>query len=162
MKKLAFPIVALVLASLSASGAFAATLGVNTNAATSTNVTGKTLTNAAASTNTGGTINGTFTDKSNFTDVMGSLSTPNTSASIDFSTIHPKHVKFVLISKLNGYTAAGLKISKANAKNMADLDAKVAADASLTASLKKSGYLPSNVVAVSTDAKGDLTVFVAK
>ena len=166
MKKLTLPIVALVLAGLPVSGAMAATLGVNTNAATSTNVTaGKTTsasTNAAASTNTGATINGTFSDKSNFTDVMGSLSTPNTSASIDFTTIHPKHVKFVLVSKLNGYTAAGLKVSKANAKNMADLDAKVAADASLTASLKKSGYLPSNVVAVSTDAKGDLTVFVAK
>jgi len=159
MKQLALPIIALAIAALPA-GALAATLGVNANAATSTTVTaGK---NTSATTGTDVTINGTFSEKSNFSDVMGSLSTPKTSASIDFTTIHPKHVKFVLVSKLNGYTVAGLKVSKANAKNMADLDAKVAADLSLTASLKKAGYLPSNVVAVSTDAKGDLTVFIAK
>jgi len=159
MKKLALPIVALVFASLPL-GAFAATLGVNTNATTSTSVTtGKTT---SASANTAATVNGTFSDKSSFTDVMGSLSTPNTSASIDFANIHPKHVKFVHVSKLNGYTAAGLKISRANMKNMAALDAKVAADASLTASLKRAGYLPSSVVAVSTSANGDLTVFVTR
>ena len=159
MNKLALPIVALVIAALPA-GAFAATLGVNTNAATSTNVTAGKSTSASTSTDV--TVNGTFSDKSSFGDVIGSLSTPNTSASIDFATIHPKHVKFVLVSKLSGYSAAGLKVSKANAKNMAALDANVAADASLTASLKKAGYLPSDVVAVSTDAKGDLTLFLAK
>jgi hypothetical protein len=159
MKKLTLPIVALLLASLP-SGAFAATLGVSTSATTSTTVT--TGNTTSASTNSAATFNGSFSDRSSFTDVMGSLSTPDTSASIDFTTIHPKHVKFVLVSKLSGYTAAGLKISRANMKNMVALDAKVAADASLTASLKKAGYLPSNVVAVSTNAKGDLTVFVAK
>jgi len=164
---------------LSRGGAFAATLGATTNAATNTNITaGKTTsasTNANASTSTnltagktsasttgGATINGSFSDESSFSDVMGSLSVANTSASIDFSTIHPRHVKFVRVSKLSGYTTAGLKISKANMANKTALDAKVAADASLTASLKKAGYVPSDVVAVSTGAKGELTVFVAK
>jgi hypothetical protein len=159
MNKLALPIAALVFASLPL-GAFAATVGVNTNATTSTSVTASN--SASASTNTAATVNGSFSSKSSFGDVMGSLSTPKTSASIDLTTIHPRHVKFVLVSKLNGYTAAGLKISRANMKNMAALDAKVAADASLTASLKKAGYLPSHVVAVSTSANGDMTVFVAK
>jgi hypothetical protein len=92
---------------------------------------------------------------------MGSLSNAKV-ASVDFTVLHPKHVRFVLVSKLSGYTAAGLKISKANLKNMVALDARIAADARLTASLKKAGYLPSNVVAVSTDTKGDLTLFIAK
>src|ERR1700709_227932 len=108
MKKLALPIIALVIAAMPV-GAFAATVGVN--AAPGAHVTaGKT---ASATTSAALTVNGTFSDKSNFSDVMGSLSTPNTSASVDFATIHPKHVKFVLVSKLSGYTAAGLKISKA-------------------------------------------------
>jgi hypothetical protein len=178
LKKIALPLVALALATALPAGAFAANVGVNTNAVTNTNVTGgktsaaantnsSTNTNVAvgknsATTSTGATVNGTFSSKSSFSDVMGSLSSAKTSASIDFTAIHPKHVRFVLVSKLSGYTAAGLKISKANLANKTALDAKVAANASLTASLKKAGYLPSDVVAVSTDAKGDLTVFVAK
>ena len=174
MKKVAASLVAVLIAATPALG-FAASLGINTNATTSvtsgkststtTNVgattSATTGTGGSSSTSTGTTINGTFSDKSSFADVMGSLSNAKV-ASVDFTVLHPKHVRFVLVSKLSGYTAAGLKISKANLKNMVALDARIAADARLTASLKKAGYLPSNVVAVSTDTKGDLTLFIAK
>ena len=171
MNKLALPVAALMLAALPAA-AFAASVGVNTGVNTtvttgssSTNAgatTGTSVTTGGSSTSTKAGANGTLSDKSNFGDVMATLSSPTTSASIDFASLHTKHVKFVLVSKLTGYTAAGLKISKANLKNMTALDAKVAADVSLTAALKRAGYLPTNVVAVSSDTKGDLTVFIAK
>lgn len=160
MRKLALVLTALTIASLPA-GAFAATVGLNTNATTSTKL-GAGSTSTSVNTNTAATINGSLSDKSNFTDVMGTLSSPNTSASLDFTTIHAKHIKFVLVSKLSGYSTSGLKVSQANMKNKTALDAKIAADATLTAALKKHGYSSSEVVAVATDAKGDLTVFVAK
>lgn len=170
MNKLALTVAVLTVAVLP-SAAFAASVGVSTGVST-TVTTGSTSTKANATTGTTATTgggssastsaNGSLSSTSSFTQVMGSLSSPSTSASIDLSSLHTKHVKFVLVSKLSGYTSAGLKLSKANMKNMAALDAKIAADASLTAALKHKGYLPSEVVAVSSDAKGNLTLFIAK
>jgi hypothetical protein len=160
MRKLALVLTTLTIASLPA-GAFAATLGLNTNATTSTKLSAGS-TSTSVNTSTAATINGSLSEKSNFSEVMATLSSPNTSASVDFTTIHAKHIKFVLVGKLSGYLTSGLKISQANMKNKTALDAKVAADATLTAALKKHGYTSSEVVAVATDAKSDLTVFVAK
>ena len=160
MNKLALSLAAVALFAMPA-GAFAATLGVNANATTNTKVSAGSTT-TSVSTNTGATINGSLSNKSNFSDVVGTLSDPNTSASIDFTTIQTKHIKFVLVSKLSGYSAAGLKVSTADMTNRTALDANVAADATLSAALKKKGYSSTEVVAVATDAKGDLTVFIAK
>lgn len=158
MRKLALVAFATVLAALPVS-TYAASVGVNA----STTTTVKTSTaNAGANTSAGVGINGSLSSTSSFSDVVGTLSTPTTSASIDLTTIHPKHVRLVLVSKLKGYSAAGLKLAKASLTNRTALDAKVAADISLTAALKKNGYLPSDVVAVSTNAQGDLVVFLAK
>ncbi len=151
MKKLATVLTALALAALPAT-TYAAGLSTTVNTAT----------NAAASTAAGASLS----DKSTFTDVMGSLSTNSTNsmgATTDYGSIKTSsHVSFVQVSKLKGYSANGLKLSKANAASMTKLDANVAANAALTAKLKKAGYLPSDVAAVSTDAKGNVTVFVTK
>lgn len=157
MRKFALPLAMLAVVALPF-GAFGASVGVNT---TTTAATTAGVANSSATANSATTINGTLSAGSNFSDVMGTLSAPATSAAVDLTTIHPKHIKFVLVSKLNGYSATGLKVPKANLENMTALDAKVAADAALSAALKRSGYAPSNVVAVSTDAKGDLIVFIA-
>ena len=146
MRKLALVLTTLTIASLPA-GAFAATLGLNTNATTSTKLSAGS-TSTSVNTSTAATINGSLSEKSNFSEVMATLSSPNTSASVDFTTIHAKHIKFVLVGKLSGYSTSGLKISQANMKNKTALDAKVAADATLTAALKKHGYTSSEVVAV--------------
>jgi len=160
MNKIALALTAITIATLPV-GAFAATLGVNTNATTSAKLTAGS-TSTSVSTGTAATINGSLSDKSNFSDVMGTLSSPSTSASVDLTTIQAKHIKFVLVSKLSGYSAGGLKISSASMKNKTALDTKIAADATLTAALKKHGYSSSNVVAVAMDAKGDLIVFIGK
>jgi len=138
-----------------------AALPVSTLAAGLTTTVNNT-TNTAMTTAAGASL----TDKSTFGDVMGTLSTNSSNAmgtTTDFSSIKTSsNISIVLVSKLKGYSASGLKLSKADAANMTKLDAKVAANAALTAKLKQAGYLPSDVAAVSVDAKGDATVFVAK
>lgn len=125
-----------------------------------------TTANTATKTVTSTTAGASLSDKSSFADVMGTLSTTSTNAmgtTSDFGSVKSNsNISIVLVSKLKGYSAGGLKLSKANAATMAKLDTKVAANATLTAKLKKAGYLPSDVVAVSVDAKGDVTIFVAK
>ena len=149
MKKLTLILAAAGIAALPMS-AYAAGLTATTNAATS----------AAATTAS------SLSDKSTFADVIGSLSATSTTAmstTTDFSAIHAgSNISIVLVSKLKGYSVNGLKLSKADMSTMTKLDAKVAANAALTAKLKKAGYLPSDVVAVSVDSKGSVTVFVAK
>lgn len=138
-----------------------AALPVSTHAASLTTTTTNT-TNAAASMAAGTSL----TSKSTFADVMDSLSTTSTNATgaaTDFGAINAtSSVTIVKVSKLKGYSAGGMKLSKTSMASMTKLDAKVAANASLTAKLKKAGYLPSDVAAVSVDAKGNATVFVAK
>jgi len=138
-----------------------AALPVSSNAAgltTTVNSTTKAVTTTVAG--------ASLTDKSSFADVMGTLSTNSSSASSTTTNLASiktgSNVSIVLVSKLKGYSVGGLKLSKADAASMAKLDAKVAASATLTAALKKKGYTPSDVVAVSVDAQGNATVFVAK
>jgi len=146
MKKLTAVLAAVALAALPVS-AYAA--GLTTTASNTTN--------AAASTAAGASL----TSKSSFSDVMGSLSTPTTDTT-GFSSIKAtSNVSIVKVSTLSGWVASGMKLSAANTANMAKLDAQVAANATLTAKLKAAGYKPSDVAAVSTDAKGDVTLFVA-
>lgn len=124
--------------------------------------TANSATKAISSTTAGASLS----DKSSFADVMSTLSATSTNTmgtTSDFGSIKSSsNISIVLVSKLKGYKAGGLKLSKADAAAMAKLDTKVAASATLTAKLKKAGYLPSDVVAVSLDTKGDVTVFVAK
>ncbi|MEO9231277.1 MAG: hypothetical protein ABI216_20330 [Devosia sp.] len=122
--------------------------------------------NAATKTMAANAVGASLTDKSTFGDVMGTLS-PNTTNAMgtttDFGSINAKsNVTIVLVSKLKGYTASGMKLSQADVASMSKLDAKVAANAAMTAKLKQAGYLPSDVAAVSIDATGNATVFVAK
>ena len=178
MNKISMSAVAVVLA-FASNAALADTVSTTTNAAAgttaqtnaggvtagaSTTATGQGNTNgASASTTTSAGINGFLSDKSDFKDVMGTLSASTDAYdSIDWSKINLKHVKFVHVSKLNGYADAGLKLDDASKANMMKLDAKIAANAELTAALKQEGYTSSDVVAVSSDAQGDLVVFLAK
>ena len=103
-----------------------------------------------------------LTSKSTFAEVMASITAQETAnaASADFSTIKAtSKITIVPMSKLKGYAAGSMKISS---KTMVTLDTKVAANMLLKAALKKAGDLPSDVAAVSVDAKGNATVFVTK
>jgi len=101
-----------------------------------------------------------LTDKSSFADVMASLSTP---AKADWSKVTASSkITIVKVSTLKGYSAAAMKLTPAGMKSMGALDTSVAANATLTAALKKGGYLPTDVAAVAVDAKGGVTIFVAK
>ena len=121
-------------------------------------------TTAAAATSTAAGTG--LTSKSSFADLVSSLSVTSTTsaaAGSDIASIDAKsNVTVVLASKLTGYTSGGLKLSPAQTASQVKLDASVAANAALTAKVKKSGYLPSDVVAVSVDAKGNVYIFVAK
>lgn len=101
-----------------------------------------------------------LTDKSTFADVMASLST---SGKTDLSKVTAtSKVTIVKVSTLKGYSASAMKLSAPAMKSMGALDTSVAANVALTAALKKGGYLPTDVAAVAVDAKGGVTVFVAK
>ena len=65
-------------------------------------------------------------------------------------------------STLKGYAAgnASMKTAMSSNTNMKSLDAKIAANADLTAKLKAAGFTPNDVVAASTDASGGVTLFV--
>ena len=157
MKNFSLPLAALLIA-FASGNVMAASIGTTTDATGSVSAT----TNAASgAVSASGGFNSSLSDKSNFADVMGSLSTSD-AATLDLSNVHIKRIKFVHVSKLNGYTAAGLKADTSNVQKMAALDAKVASNAKLTAALKKSGYRPSDVVAISSDAQGSVVAFIAK
>ena len=158
MKYYSLPVAALLLFASFSASTMAASVGTSTDATGA--VSGTTSKVAgSASANTG--LNANLSDQSNFADVMGSLTTSD-AASVDLSTVDWKRAKIVRISKLKGYTASGLKTNAAGMQQMAALDAKVAADANLSAALKKAGYQPSEVVAVSSNAQGNAVVFIAK
>ena len=110
--------------------------------------------NAAASTSM-------LSDKSSFSDVAGSL-TSSATAKLDLSKVAAStNVKFVKLSSLSGYKA-GMKMSITDMATMKNIDAKVMANTALSAKLKAAGYTPNDVVVVSIDATGNLTVFVNK
>ncbi|MEO9231406.1 MAG: hypothetical protein ABI216_21000 [Devosia sp.] len=101
-----------------------------------------------------------LTDKSAFADVMASLSAPGKT---DLSKVTASSkVTIVKVSTLKGYSASAMKLSAPAMKSVGALDTTIAANVPLTAALKKGGYLPTDVDAVSVDAKGGVTVFVAK
>jgi hypothetical protein len=147
-----------------------ANVGAGVNAQTGTTAGGNTTTGVQTDTSgvsAGGNvstgINGSLSDKSTLSDVMATLTaSQDASASIDISKINVKHIKFIRVSKLSGYTSASFKLDDTEKSNMTKLDASVAANAELTAALKRHGYRPSDVVAISSDAKGDVKVFIAK
>ena len=55
-----------------------------------------------------------------------------------------------------------MKMSITDMATMKNIDAKVMANTALAAKLKAAGYTPNDVVVVSIDATGNLTVFVNK
>ena len=119
-------------------------------------------TGGVASASSGVTVGATLNEKSDASAVVGTLNSPDVYASIDFSTLVVKHVRIVKLSKLNGYTTASFKLDATTKNNMASLDEKLAANAALSAALKREGYRASDVVAISGSESGDITVFVAK
>jgi hypothetical protein len=150
MNKITLFVAAVAMAALPVS-AYAAAANVNTNVTAAANVN-------------------VLTGKSTFADVTGSLTTSTTAnaqtsgnGATDFTKITASS-KFTIVkvSKLKGYSAAALKLNATGKKNMVSLDAKVAANAALSAALKKAGYTASDVLAVSSDMSGNVTVFVAK
>jgi hypothetical protein len=115
-------------------------------------------TTAAAATTTASTM---LSGTSTFSDVTGRLSGSST-ANVDLSSSAKlTNFQIVKLSSLKGYKA-GMKVTTAEMTSMTALDAKVTANAALTAKLKAAGYTPNDVVAVSSDATGGMTVFVNK
>ena len=74
---------------------------------------------------------------------------------------NPKYDKSDEILQSMGYKA-GVKMSVTDMASMKNVDAKVMANTALSAKLKAAGYTPNDVVAVSTEATGGVTVFVNK
>ena len=102
-----------------------------------------------------------LTGTSTFGDVTGSLS-GSANAKLDLLTVSKStKVQIVKVSTLKGYKA-GIKMTAADLTSMSSLDAKVSANAALSAQLKAAGFAPNDVVAVSSDATGGMTVFVNK
>jgi hypothetical protein len=116
---------------------------------------------AAAATSAAAGASAMLTDKSTFADVTGSLSSAET-AKLDITKMDAKtKVTIIKISTLTGYKA-GVKMSATDMASMKNVDAKVMANAALSAKLKAEGYTPADVVAVSVDASGGMTIFVNK
>ena len=104
----------------------------------------------------------TLSATSSYSDVVGSLPAPG-NATLDLSKVKATaNVSIVKLSTLKGYKAGALKLSVADAATMKNIDAKVMANAALSAKLKAAGDTPNDVVAVSTDTAGGVTLFVNK
>ena len=99
---------------------------------------------------------------SSYSDVVGSLPAPG-NATLDLTKVKATaNVSIVKLSTLKGYKANALKLSVADTATMKNIDAKVMANAALSAKLKAAGDTPEDVIAVSTDASGGVTLFVNK
>ena len=104
----------------------------------------------------------TLSATSSYSDVIGCLPAP-ASATLDLTKVKATaSVSIVKLSTLKGYKAGAMKLSVADAATMKNIDAKVMANAALTAKLKAAGDTPNDVVAVATDASGGVTLFVNK
>lgn len=103
-----------------------------------------------------------LSDKSNYSDVVATVDASG-KAMPDLSKVTNKStINIVKLSSLKGYKANGALATSlsTNAKTVAALDTSVAANAALNAKLKAAGYKPTQVVAVSSDATGNVSVVV--
>ncbi|QDZ11157.1 hypothetical protein [Devosia ginsengisoli] len=87
------------------------------------------------------------------------------SASADLSGVTEEtQVTIVLLSSLEGDAAAGGtaldEALSANAEGMTTLQANIDGNATIKAKLEAEGHMPSDVVAVKTNADGSVTVYV--
>jgi hypothetical protein len=103
-----------------------------------------------------------LSDKSNYSDVVASVDASGKATAPDLSKVTNKStINIVKLSTLKGYKAGGLTGSlSTNAKAVAALDTSVAANAALSAKLKAAGFKPTQVVAISSDATGNVSVIV--
>ena len=159
MNKLLLLSAALCLAVSAPMSAHAAGAAVNAGAAVSGDVKGG---STDATANASGSATAALSSSSSYSDVVSGMSGSG-SATIDFSkTTAASSISIVKISTLKGYAAgnASMKTAMSSNTNMKSLDAKIAANADLTAKLKAAGFTPNDVVAASTDASGGVTLFV--
>jgi len=107
-------------------------------------------------------VSNSLSSHSSYSQVIASIGNTDT-AMLDFKNLGSKtKIYIVPLSKLKGYkggSASATRSTEAAAK-VRTLDAKIAANASLAAKLTAEGYAPDKVVAESTDAKGNIILFV--
>jgi hypothetical protein len=151
-------------ATLNAGAAVSGTVAAaGTAAGAQTNVSAGATTQVSST--TAGTTNasgaGSLSGTSTYDDVTGSMG-GSANANEDLTNVTgSSQMRLIKLSSLKGYSAgASMKMSTAQMASMRQVDANVAANAALTANLKASGYTPNDVVALSTDAKGTVTVFL--
>ncbi|MEO9231405.1 MAG: hypothetical protein ABI216_20995 [Devosia sp.] len=102
-----------------------------------------------------------LTDRSSFSELLASL-TPATSPTDLSKTQASSKVTFVHVADMPGYTKDGLQLSSAARKTMHEMEARIYRSTALLGHLIDAGYSITDVIALSADARGDVTVFIAK
>ena len=145
-------------------GAVNAAAGDNTAAAaadTSTSTKAATDGNSNSNSKANAGTTASLSEGSSYADVTASLAATGHSDLELKSVSATSDIRIVKVSSLKGFKAgANANMSADVTARMKDLDAQVAANASISAKLKAAGYSPNDVVAVSTTASGVVTVFV--
>ena len=102
----------------------------------------------------------TLSDKSSLSDLVASLtSAPRP----DLSRVRSdSQVTFIRVSVMPGYSKDKMRLSPAARQAMVGTEAAVSLNAALLGRLIDAGYSTTDVIAVSVDPKGGVTVFVNK
>ena len=108
----------------------------------------------------GATLPPLLTDRSSFGELLASLSSASPS---DLSKVEAtSKVTFVHVADMPGYPKDGLRFSPAARKSMVGNEAAVYLSPPLLGHLIDAGYSTTDVVALSVDARGEATIFIAK